>query len=167
MFMDKEAIKSMDDEPTFVKRQALVIFFAMAYLLSWMWVPVAAFLDGPLLFPIGPLVAALSMVTATGTWRELLGRVFRWRVPIVWYAAAILVPAAMSLAALSTTVVIGGDESWPLLIAPLAGAFLFTWIFNNTNGSVLPERVLHASSDAAGAFADPMYSGSAAAVHQV
>lgn len=95
----------MDEKPTFVKRHALVIFFAMAYLLSWMWVPVAAFLDGPFLFPIGPLVAALIMVTATGTWRELLGRVFRWRVPIVWYAAAILVPAAISLAALSTTMV--------------------------------------------------------------
>jgi membrane protease YdiL (CAAX protease family) len=63
--------------------------------------------------------------------------------------------------------VIGGDELWPILIDPLAAAFLFTWIFNHTDGSVLLALILHASSDAAGAFSAPMFSGAAAMPHRL
>jgi membrane protease YdiL (CAAX protease family) len=114
----------MDRDTSFVKRHALVIFFVLAYLFSWVWVPIAALLSGPFLFPIGPLVAAIIMVTVTGSWRDFLSRVFRWRVPIRWYAAAILVPAAMSLAAVSANVLLGAPMPTTAVVGSWAGLLL-------------------------------------------
>jgi membrane protease YdiL (CAAX protease family) len=111
----------MDSNPSFFKRHAVVIFFVLAYLLSWMWVPIAALLGGPFLFPLGPLVAALIMVTVTGSWRDFLSRVLRWRVPIRWYAVAILVPITMSLAAVSINVTLGAPMPTTAVVGPLTG----------------------------------------------
>jgi hypothetical protein len=114
----------MDSNPSFVKRHAVVLFFVLAYLFSWVWVPVAALLDGPFLFPIGPLVAALIMVTATGSWRDFLSRVFRWRMPVASYAAAILVPIAMSLAAIGVNVLLGAPMPTTAVVGPWIGLLL-------------------------------------------
>lgn len=111
----------MDSSTSFFKRHAVVIFFVLAYLLSWMWVPIAALLNGPFLFPIGPLAAALIMVTVTGSWRDFLSRVFRWRVPIQWYAAAIVVPIVMSLAAVAVNVQLGAPVPTAAVVGPLTG----------------------------------------------
>jgi membrane protease YdiL (CAAX protease family) len=49
-------------------------------------------------------------------------------------------------------------------LQPLCGAFLFTWIFNNTNGSVFLAMLLHASNDVAGGFFGSVFTGTGAAV---
>ena len=53
----------MDTNPSFVKRNSLLIFFIIAYGLSW-----GSFflLDGPFFFPIGALVAAFIVAGFTG-----------------------------------------------------------------------------------------------------
>jgi hypothetical protein len=53
------------------------------------------------------------------------------------------------------------------LLHPLCGAFLFTWIFNNTNGSVFLAMLLHASQDVAGRFFGAAFSGSAATSYSI
>lgn len=63
--------------------------------------------------------------------------------------------------------VIGGEESLVFLVNPFCAAFLFTWIFNHTNGSVFIAMLLHASSDAAGGFFGEMFSGSDALMNDI
>jgi hypothetical protein len=41
----------------------------------------------------------------------------------------------------------------------MAAAFLYTWTFNNTGGSVLLAMLLHASQGAMAGFLIPMFSG--------
>ena len=91
--------------------RALVVFFALAYALSWSWaIPLAAAhlvvrrgggwpTHYPALF--GPAIAAV-VVTA---WimgrpgvRDLLARMARWRVPLRWWLAALSPAAFLGLA---------------------------------------------------------------------
>jgi CAAX protease family protein len=81
--------------------KALVVFFALAYALSWSWAfpLVAAHLvvlrgaGWPTHYPalFGPAIAAV-VVTAWTLGREgvrdLLARMARWRVPLRWWLAA-------------------------------------------------------------------------------
>jgi hypothetical protein len=50
------------------------------------------------------------------------------------------------------------------LLHPLCAAFLFTWIFNHTNGSVFLAILLHASSDAVSPFFAPLFSGTSSTI---
>ena len=52
-------------------------------------------------------------------------------------------------------------------LQPLCGAFLFTWIFNNTNGSVFFAMLLHASNDVAGGFFGSVFTGADATTFHV
>jgi membrane protease YdiL (CAAX protease family) len=63
--------------------------------------------------------------------------------------------------------VIGGESSVIDLLHPLCGAFLFTWIFNNTNGSVFLAMLLHASQDVAGRFFGSVFSGADASSYSI
>lgn len=63
--------------------------------------------------------------------------------------------------------VIGGESSILDLLHPLCGAFLFTWIFNHTNGSVFLAMLLHASSDVAGRFFGSVFSGADASSYSI
>ncbi len=58
---------------------------------------------------------------------------------------------------------LAGEQGLVDFLQPLCGAFLFTWIFNNTNGSVFLAMLLHASNDVAGRFFGSAFSGTAAA----
>lgn len=60
--------------------------------------------------------------------------------------------------------VIGGETPILDLLHPLGAAFLFTWIFNNTNGSVFLAILLHASSDAVSPFFAPLFSGTSSTI---
>jgi len=69
-------------------RPWLVLFFALAYAISW-----ASFqlLHGPSLFTLGPLLAALLLAAVTGGGtglRMLASRMLRWRIRPIWMAAA-------------------------------------------------------------------------------
>jgi membrane protease YdiL (CAAX protease family) len=98
----------MDTNSSFVKRNSLLIFFLLAYGLSW-----GSFylLGGPSLFPIGALIAAFLVAGLTGGIGDLLRRMFRWRVGIQWYAAVFLVPVAVALAAVFLNVLLGASMS--------------------------------------------------------
>lgn len=63
--------------------------------------------------------------------------------------------------------VIGGESSVLDLLHPLCGAFLFTWIFNHTNGSVFLAMLLHASQDVAGRFFGSVFSGADASSYSI
>ena len=56
---------------------------------------------------------------------------------------------------------LGGQQGLVDFLFPLCGAILFTWIFNNTNGSVFLAMLLHASNDVAGRFFGAAFSGAA------
>jgi membrane protease YdiL (CAAX protease family) len=91
--------------------RALIVFFALAYALSWSWaVPLAvAHLvvrrggGWPTHYPalLGPAIAAVVVTAWTmgrpGV-RDLLARMARWRVPLRWWLAALSPAAFLGLA---------------------------------------------------------------------
>ena len=91
--------------------RALVVFFVLAYVLSWSWaIPLAAAHlvvrrgEGwPTHYPLvlAPAIAAVVVTAWTmgrpGV-RDLLARIGRWRVPVVWWLAALSPVAFLGLA---------------------------------------------------------------------
>ena len=53
------------------------------------------------------------------------------------------------------------------LLHPLCGAFLFTWVFNHTNGSVFIAMLVHASADIAGGFFGSVFAGPNAVIFTI
>jgi membrane protease YdiL (CAAX protease family) len=104
------------------KRYSLLAFFLLAFGISWVfWVPTALDSRGLISFPVsstfplaafGPTLAALILTTILGRWaglRALLGRLFIWRVGVLWYVFALLYPPAISLATTALYVLFGGE----------------------------------------------------------
>jgi membrane protease YdiL (CAAX protease family) len=126
-----------------IRTHSLITFFMLAYALAWwIWILYAfgiTFL-GPI-FALGPFLAAIIVTALTrGTvgLKVLLSRMVRWRVGLGWYAAALLVPVAVYLFAVSLNILLGASAStaeqfgswyliFPLfaysLLFPLSGAF--------------------------------------------
>jgi uncharacterized protein len=126
-----------------VRRYPLAAFFVLAYALAWwIWILYAfgiTFL-GPI-FALGPLLAAIIVTALTrgaAGLKALLSRMVRWRVGLGWYAAALLLPVAIYLFAVSLNILLGARAStaeqfgswyliFPLfaysLLFPLSGAF--------------------------------------------
>jgi CAAX protease family protein len=96
--------------------KALVVFFVLAYVLSWSWViPLAAAhlvvrrsVGWPTHLPalLGPAIAAVVVTAWTmgrpGV-RDLLARLARWRVPIRWWLVAVSPVAFLGLALAAMT----------------------------------------------------------------
>jgi membrane protease YdiL (CAAX protease family) len=209
-----------------VKRYPLATFFVLTYIFSW-W----GWLIGLGQIPLGPGVAALIVVPLTSGkagLKEWASRIVRWRVGLKWYAVALLLPMALSVAAVSLNVLMGapgltfahlaqwpdllveilfvffvialgeepgwrgyalprlqegrsalsatlilavfgviwhvplfltGDSPWSNIPIIVAGYIFFTWLFNNTRGSVLIAMVLHTSQNASRMIFAPMFSG--------
>jgi len=99
----------------FVKRHPLVVFFALAYALTWPLIPLVSV--SPLLgFPalLGPALAAIIVAAvAEGRpgLRDLLGRIVRWRVGARWYAVALGLPMVLALAAAGLHLLLGAQAS--------------------------------------------------------
>jgi membrane protease YdiL (CAAX protease family) len=97
----------------FEKHRPLSAFFVLAFGLSWgNYLLVKARPDLPFLFPFGPLLAALivaSAVAGTAGLSELAKRCLRWRVGWRWYAAAILTPVGLALAAVALNLALGAS----------------------------------------------------------
>jgi membrane protease YdiL (CAAX protease family) len=126
-----------------VRRHPLATFFVLAYALAWwIWILYAfgiTFL-GPI-FALGPFLAAIIVTALTrgaAGLKALLSRMVRWRVGLGWYAAALLLPVAIYLFAVSLNILLGARAStaeqfgswyliFPLfaysLLFPLSGAF--------------------------------------------
>lgn len=105
------------------QRYPLLSFFVLAYGFSWGDYALARIWPNfPFLFPYGPVLAALIVASVTHGMdglKDLLGRCVRWRVKLKWYLAALCVPVAITLAAVSLNI---------LLDAPMSkGAQLSPW----------------------------------------
>jgi membrane protease YdiL (CAAX protease family) len=126
-----------------IRRHPLISFFVLAYALSWwIWILYALGITflGPI-FALGPFLAAIIVSALTGgraSLKALLSRMVRWRVGLKWYAAALGLPVAVYLFAVSVNVLLGANAStaeqfgswyliFPLfaysLLFPLSGAF--------------------------------------------
>jgi membrane protease YdiL (CAAX protease family) len=100
--------------------RALVLWFALTLLISWgIWIPLmligsrAASENGLVarLAVSGPTLAAFVVVLREGGWRglrELLRGLTVWRVGVVWYLIALLLPSAFGIAALAIEAALGG-----------------------------------------------------------
>src|ERR671910_3182835 len=109
-----------------IRRYPLVSFFVLAYALSWWpWVLYALDLLPQPIVGFGPFLAALVVLAITSGKTGVVGlvrRMVRWRVAPVWYAVALLVPVAITLAATVLNIVLGAQApssaqlgSWPSL----------------------------------------------------
>jgi membrane protease YdiL (CAAX protease family) len=96
-----------------VKRHPLVAFFVLSYALAWLAWPVWAIgLYPNPVFSFGPFLAALIVLAVTqgkSGLGGLLRRMVRWRVGPGWYAVALLVPVAITLAATGLNVLLGAQ----------------------------------------------------------
>jgi membrane protease YdiL (CAAX protease family) len=104
-----------------MKRRPLTTFFIIAFVISWacwLMLPVAAHNNSPRAYSFlkslglfGPCLAAIVVVAAANGMegiRSLLGRLLIWRVKWIWYAVALLLPAAMSLLTSGLHMLFGG-----------------------------------------------------------
>jgi uncharacterized protein len=219
-----------------VKRYPLLTFFVLACTLSW-WPSILYVLD---LSPqpivgFGPFLAALVVLAITRGKTGVVGllrRMVRWRVAPVWYAMALLVPVAITVAATVLNVLLGarppssvelggwtglfstflilllipglggtweepgwrgyalphlqvglsallaslilgvlwafwhlplmvvGEVPWSDIVFVIAQTVVYTWLFNNSRGSVLLAMLMHAMNNTiSGSFFGPMFSG--------
>ena len=111
----------------FSNRHPLLVFFGLAYALSW-W---PALFTGGGLFPFGPLLAAVTVAFLTGGKagiRIWWTGVTRWRGGAGWYALAIGLPLALNVLAAGLAVLLGAPRpgadqiaQWPhlFLVFPL------------------------------------------------
>jgi uncharacterized protein len=120
------------------QRHQLSAFVLLAYALSWWpWVwyqydPVAA--DAPIL-PAGPFLAALIVLFLVGGWpaiRNWFAKIIHWRVGWLWYAVALLFPAALTLAAVGFNLMTGAQRTAAFEVpdaGSLAARFVFIFFF--------------------------------------
>lgn len=116
-----------------IRRYPLGAFLLFTYAYSWgYWIPVA--LTGGKLshFPglMGPMFAAFTVaaVAAGGAGpRDLVSRMARWRVPVRWYAAA-LVPGIVGLIAVVGLALAGGGWPSATQLSTMPGLPLVGWL---------------------------------------
>jgi len=217
----------MNHVASFVKGHPLATFFSLSLILSWVTWPIVRDQN-----PTGPLLAALIVVPLIGGragLRDWWSRIVRWRVGPRWFAAALLVPLIIVVAAAYLNVLFGapaptaaqlgvwpelfpefiivflvvglgeepgfrgfalprlqagrsalaatlllaafgllwhlpiflvGDAPWSNVPLIVAGYVLFTWLFNNTDGSVLIAALFHGSVAVVGpSYFGTMFSG--------
>ena len=96
-----------------IRRHPLLAFFAFAYALSW-WPSVLYLLTGwgsPIL-GCGPFLAAivvLSLTSGKPGLKQLFHSMLKWRVAPRWWAVAILLPVAVTLAAAGMNIALGAQ----------------------------------------------------------
>ena len=123
--------------------RALVLFFALAYILPWLiWGTTIAESRGllsfhipqSLAFWIGLTVATYVTAAITGGWpaiKDILLRLIRWRVQPVWYLVALGVTGLLSLLAMGIYFVLGGTNQVGVLLSSqdLVPSLLFQTFF--------------------------------------
>jgi hypothetical protein len=106
-----------------ISRNHLVIFFLLAYGITWgpsaaasanflpFTVPPLLMSGSAILLHYSPSIAAVIMVWSTGRGsgvRALLGKLGRWRAGLGWYLVIFLLPVVLRLAAVGIDVWLGG-----------------------------------------------------------
>lgn len=136
----------MNSMRTFVKRNALALFFLLTYAISfslfltWDW----ANDDSIPWFTFGPMLSALILTALSGGWpavKALLGRLVQWRVGWRWYAIALGIPVAIGLVAVGLTTLAGVPAptaaewaSWSSLFLALPIRIFFSGPFGEELG---------------------------------
>ena len=95
-----------------LKHHRLLAFFIVAYAISWASWPffAAGLLPRMEFLPVGPLAAAVVVMALTEGrpgFRAWGRRLIRWRVGWIWYAVALLLPAALVLVTGLVTMALG------------------------------------------------------------
>ena len=130
-----------------------ILFTINAFAISWLcWLPLVAASrqyghvsasTAPVLIILGtfgPFLSAVAIVARTSGFRglgEFLGQAFRWRVGIRWYAAALVVPAAIRIVVLYVHVLKGGtfpDLSDPARWLAIPSTFLVVLLIGGPTG---------------------------------
>jgi membrane protease YdiL (CAAX protease family) len=132
-------------------RRALVVYFSLAFLLSWLtWPLVALNPNSSPLVPFGPLIAAVVAAALSGGIRELgqlLVQLGRWRVSPRWYLVAILVPllitvltAALTVALADPVIELSPRPDWTQVAFAFASTLLLIGLFEEVGwrGYALP-----------------------------
>jgi membrane protease YdiL (CAAX protease family) len=112
----------------FVRRYSLAIFFLLTFALFWLVVPQANALQVGLIASFAPSAVALLLTALIGggpALRALAGKLGVWRVGWVWYAAAVGIPLAASLAVLIASSLLGGAPAAQLGPAPILFAIIY------------------------------------------
>jgi uncharacterized protein len=165
----------------FIKRHLLLTYFALAFAISWGGVLIVA--GGPgaisanseasemqvtLLYPaliVGPSVAGIlltALLYGRAGLRELLSRLFKWRVGARWYALALLtaplsVTAALLALSLTSTeflpaILTTSDKATLLLIGIFAGLMVGIFKELGWTGFAVPRMRLRYSVLSTGLF---------------
>ena len=111
-----------------VNRYPLSTFFALAYALSWWpWILYVFDLSPQPIVGFGPFLAAVIVLGITrgkGGIVKLLRQMVQWRVPLKWYAVALLLPVAIAVAATGVNLLAGAQTpsatelgAWPSLLS--------------------------------------------------
>lgn len=135
--------------PTIGKKidTALVKFFGLTFLITWgVWVPLVVLRVDSLLMKVGtfgPTLAALLLIgirEGKRGYRQIWSQLTRWRVNWYWFAAALLGPGLVMLAAVKLFTWTGGrglvyqdPDQW-YLIFPIFGYVLFTSVLGEEIG---------------------------------
>ncbi|HEX6150313.1 type II CAAX prenyl endopeptidase Rce1 family protein [Nocardioides sp.] len=128
----------MDALANAVRRHRVLMFFALAYVLTWGAIPWDSF------FAPGALIAAILVVAVTEGLpglRDLGGRLVRWRVGAKWWAVALVVPLLVDLAAAVSNVALGAAAPLTAQLLPWYGIPLAIGlaVVNPTNGPLAEE----------------------------
>lgn len=104
---------------SFVSRHSLVLFFGLAYTLSW----AGNLFEWHSIFPLGPFLAALlvlSLTTGKAGLADFLRRIVRWRVGLRWYALVIGLPITIVSVTIGVNLLLGAQLAPTFQVPPLA-----------------------------------------------
>src|SRR5690606_17001595 len=102
--------KMMNSGTSWFKQYAFVIFVVLSCALSWWMTPLG--IDGLPTLPVGPLLAALIVISLTAGRRGLRAWIqtsFRWRAGLHWYAVAIAFPIVLNAGAAGVNILLGAS----------------------------------------------------------
>jgi membrane protease YdiL (CAAX protease family) len=126
----------------FVSRHPFAAFVALAYAISWtLWgIAIAGGGDVPFLLGVfGPMAAAVIVLRRTGgSLRDWLHSLARWRVPLRWWAYALLLPAVLYGVVSAILQLLGSPVDWSLAV-DRAPSYAATWLFVLALGGALEE----------------------------
>jgi membrane protease YdiL (CAAX protease family) len=117
----------------------MILFMVLTLIASWYpW-----YTGGHGLKVWGPSLAGLIVVALVGGRKglgDMFRRLFRWRVSLVWWAVALLVPVVLTLVAIGVHVLTGGEapsllfwkQEW--YMAPVLMLILLTPLFGGPGG---------------------------------